>query len=177
MSQQQQATIRTGYVAADFMTRTYRISGELALRGEPLLDQLNNLNVLFLTLERCFVSPLLDPAALTGNFQFAEIRKDNVGIVVLTLMKDGLPYREGRYMGRDHVDRPLMVVAAGFEVRGVIRLHPTVNLANFVRTTPEDFIPIFNASATLTARRSIVFQGGAILLNRREIEVFSIPND
>ena len=35
---EQQAKVRTGYVAGDFMTRTYRISGEVALRGEPLLD-------------------------------------------------------------------------------------------------------------------------------------------
>jgi hypothetical protein len=171
---EQQAKVRTGYVAGDFMTRTYRISGELALHGEPMLDQLNNLNTLFLTLERVFVSPLLDPAILTGNYPMAEVRKDNIGIALLTQMKDGLPYREGRYVGRDHVNRQLLVVAAGFEIQGSLSLHPTVNVPNFVRTTPEEFIPLFNATATLTARREIVFEGGAILLNRREIEVFAV---
>jgi hypothetical protein len=174
---EQQAKVRTGFVSADYMTRTYRISGELALRGDPLLDQLNNVNTLFLTLERVFVSPLLDPAALIGNYAAAEIRKDRLGIVVLTQMKDGLPYREGRYIGRDHVDRPLLAVTAGFEVRGALRLHPSVNVPNFVRTTPEDFIPLFNATATLAARHEIVFQGGAILLNRRQIEVFTMGGD
>ena len=171
---EQQAKVRSGLVAGEFMTRTYRISGEVVLRGEPLLDQLNNLNTLFLTLERVFISPLLDPAVLTGNYPFAELRKDNVGIVVLNQAKDGLPYREGRYVGRDLVSRQLMFVAAGFEVRGSLPLHPTVNVPNFVRTTPEDFIPLFNATAILTARREVVFGGGAILLNRREIEVFSV---
>ena len=171
---EQQAKVRTGFVAGDFMTRTYRISGELALRGEPILDQLNNLNTLFLTLERVFVSPLLDPAVLTGNYPTAEVRKDNVGIVVLNQARDGLPYREGRYVGRDHVNRQLLIVTAGFEVRGSLPLHTTVNVPNFVRTTPEDFIPLFNATATLTARRQIVFEGGAILLSRREIEVFAV---
>ncbi len=171
---EQQAKVRTGFVAGDFMTRTYRISGELALRGEPILDQLNNLNTLFLTLERVFVSPLLDPAVLTGDYPNAEVRKDNIGIVVLNQAKDGLPYREGRYVGRDHVNRQLLIVTAGFEVRGSLPLHTSVNVANFVRTTPEDFIPLFNATATLTARRQIVFEGGAILLSRREIEVFAV---
>jgi hypothetical protein len=171
---EQQAKIRTGYVAADFMTRTYRISGEVELRGDPLLDQLNNLNTLFLTLERVFVSPLLDPAVLTGNYAYAEVRKDNVGIVILNQGKDGLPYRQGRYVGRDHVKRQLLIVAAGFEVRGSLPLHPSVNVPNFVRTTPEDFIPLFDARAILTARREIFFEGGAILLNRRQIEVFSV---
>ncbi len=125
---EQQAKVRTGFVAGDFMTRTYRISGELALRGEPMLDQLNNLNTLFLTLERVFVSPLLDPAVLTGNYPIAEVRKDNVGIVVLNQAKDGLPYREGRYVGRDHVNRQLLIVTAGFEVRGSLPLHTSVNV-------------------------------------------------
>jgi hypothetical protein len=172
--QQQQATVRSGYVAGDFMTRTFRITGEVALRGEPVLDQLNDLNALFLTLERMFVSPLLDPAVLTAHYEMGEVRKDNIGIVILTQMKDGLPYREGRYMGRDHKDRQVLVVAAGFEIRGALRLHPSVNVSNFVRTTPEDFIPLFNAKATLTTRRDLVFEGGAILLNRTQIEVFAM---
>ena len=171
---EQQAKVRTGYVAGDFMTRTYRISGEVALRGEPLLDQLNNLNTLFVTLERVYVSPLLDPAVLTGNYASAEVRKDNVGIVILNQARDGLPYREGRYVGRDHVRRQLLIVTAGFEVRGSLPLHPSVNVPNFVRTTPEDFIPLFDAKAILTANRQITFEGAAILLNRREIEVFSL---
>jgi hypothetical protein len=174
---EQQAKVRTGYVAGDFMTRTYRISGEVALRGEPLLDQINDMNAHFVTLERVFVSPLLDPAVLTGDYATAEVRKDNIGIVVLNQMKDGLPYREGRYIGRNHVDRQLLIVAAGFEIRGALRLHPSVNVPNFIRTTPEDFILLFNASAALTARREIVFQGGAILLNRRQIEVFALVDE
>jgi hypothetical protein len=171
---EQQAKVRTGYVAGDFMTRTYRISGEVALRGEPVLDQLNNLNTLFITLERVYVSPLLDPAVLTGNYATAEVRKDNVGIVILNQARDGLPYREGRYVGRDHVRRQLLIVTAGFEVRGSLPLHPSVNVPNFVRTTPEDFIPLFDAKAILTANHQLFFEGAAILLNRREIEVFSL---
>lgn len=171
---QGQATIRKGFVGGEFLTRTYRISGEAELRGVPLLDQLNDLNTQFLTLERMYVSPLLDPAVLTGNFPAGEIRKENIGIVALSQFKDGLPQREGRYMGRENVDKPLLIVASGFEVSGVIRLHPSVNLANFVRTTPELFIPVFNATATLAARRDIVFRGGAVLVNRSRIEVFCI---
>jgi hypothetical protein len=63
-------------------------------------------------------------------------------------------------------------VAAGFEVMGVLRLHPSVDINNFVRTTPEQYIPLFDASATLAARRDVVFKGPIILLNRNEIEVF-----
>ena len=174
---QQQANIRKGFVAADFMTATYRVSGEAGLRGDPLLDQLNDHQALYISLERVFVSPLLDPAILTGNYNHAELRKNSVGIVILTEEKDGLPYRQGRYKGRDHKDHPVMIVSAGFEVQGVMRLHPTVNIPNFVRTTPEHFVPVFNARATLTSRRDITFEGGAILVNRNQIEVFAMAND
>jgi hypothetical protein len=169
---QSQVSIRKGYVAGEFLTRTYRISGEVDLHGLPLLDQLNDINALFITLERMFISPLLDPATLTGHYPAGDVRKDTLGVVVLNQLRDGLPMREGRYIGRDHIDRQALVVVAGFEVLGSIRLHPSVNVPHFVRTTPEDFIPIFNASATLAARRSIVFEGGAILVNRKQVEVF-----
>ncbi len=161
----QQASFRKGFIAGEFLTRTYRISGEYAITGGLLLDYLNDYQSLFVGLERIFISPLLDPAVLTGNYRLGNVRKNSVGLVVLTQLRDGLPRREGQYMGRDHIDRQVLIVAAGFEIKGAIRLHPSVNVTDFIRQTPEQFIPVFEGSATLTARREVVFQGGAILLN------------
>ncbi|HEX3054171.1 MAG TPA: hypothetical protein VHP83_26185 [Aggregatilineaceae bacterium] len=171
-SPQPQASFRKGFVAGEFLTDTYRISGEVELRGTPILDQLNDHMELFLPLENLFISPLLDPAVLTGNYRQGNVRKSNLGLVVLNQMRDGLPYREGQYMGRDNVNRYILIVAAGFEIQGALRLHPSVNVANFVRTTPEQFIPVFEGTALLTARRDVQFKGGSVLVNRNLIEVF-----
>jgi hypothetical protein len=159
-------------VGGEFLTRTYRISGEYLIRGEPLLDYLNDIHAFFVQLEKVFISPLLDPAVLVGNYKTANVAKSSVGLVVLSQVKDGMPRREGQYSGRDFIDRKVLIVAAGFEVMGVLRLHPSVDINNFVRTTPEQYIPLFDASATLAARRDVVFKGPIILLNRNEIEVF-----
>ncbi len=70
-----QASIRKGFVAGEFMTRTYRMTGETELRGIPLLDQLNDVNAQFVTVEKLYISPLLDPAVLTGNYPVGEVRK------------------------------------------------------------------------------------------------------
>jgi hypothetical protein len=169
-----QTSIRAGYLSGEFLTRTYRISGEVALQGTPLLDQLNDHMALFIQLERMFVSPLLEPATLTGNYRYGNVRKDKIGLVVLSQMKDGLPRREGQYSGRDYADRHMLIVTSGFEVRGVIRLHRSVDVNNFMRTTPERYVPVFEAIATFTASRDIVFQGGAILVNREQTEVFCL---
>lgn len=166
-------TLRQQIVSGDFLTRTYRASGDVSVVGDPLLDQLNDELAHFLHIERVFISPLLDPAALTGNFRAAEVRKDRLGLVVLARREDGLPYRQGRYVGRDHAERQILAVVAGFEVRGAIWLHPSVNVTELIRTTPERFIPVFNATATFATQRDIVFNGGAILLNRGMIEVFA----
>lgn len=168
-----QATIRNGYIAAEFLTRTYRVSGEVKIKtGDALLDQMNDHMALFISVERMYISPVRDPAVLTGNFEIGEVRKDRLGAVVLSQERDGLPRMQGRYVGRDHVERPVLIVTGGFEVNGVIPLHPTVNVSNFIRTTPEQFLPVFKAEATLTANRDIVFRGGCILINRAQIEVF-----
>ena len=82
--------------------------------------------------------------------------------------------REGQYVGRDHIDRKILIMAGGFEVQGVLRLHPSVDLGNFVRTTPEQFIPVFEATAAMIANPNVQFEGGAILVNRAQIEVFCI---
>lgn len=169
-----QSTIQQGYVTADFLNLTYRVSGDVSVRSAPLLDQLNDHMALFLTIERMFVSPLLDPATLTGNFEVGEVRKDRLALVALNRAEDGLPQRQGRYVGRDHVDTEVLIVVAGFEVRGKMRLHPTVNVTTLLRTTPEMFVPVFDAQAVLSAKRTVVFEGGALLINRQQIELFCV---
>lgn len=168
----QASTRKQGFVSADFLTPSYRVSGEVSLRGDTLLDQLNDHMALFLQLERMFVSPLREPAILVGNFRMGQLRKGSVALVVLKDTDDGMPFRRGQYSGRDHVSRPMVVVTGGFEVRGALRLHSSVNYVDFLRTTPEQFVPFFDASASVVTQREIVFQGGAILVNRTQIEVF-----
>lgn len=171
MDTQQLASYRTGFVGGEFLTRNYRISAEVNTRGGRLLDELNDQMALFVQIERAFVSPLNDPVALVGNYSLGQIRKDSLTLVVLKQLRDGLPYREGQYMSRDHVDRPVHIMAGGFEIKGTIRLHPSVDASNFLRTTTEIFVPLFDAEATLAAQREIAFSGGAILLNRTRIEL------
>ena len=161
------------FMPGEYMTRTFRISGEADIRSDPVLDQLNDHMALFIQLERMFISPLLDPAVLVGNYELGNVRKDQLGMVILSREQDGLPYRQSQYVGPNHVDRKLVIVSAGFEIEGIIRLHPSVNVNNFIRTTPEQFLPIFQAEAKMVLHPEVRFQGQAILVNRAQIEVFS----
>ncbi|HML24490.1 MAG TPA: hypothetical protein PKD09_22755 [Aggregatilinea sp.] len=172
MEAQQFSGARAGYVAAEFLTRSYRINAEVNTRGAKLLDELNDHMAQFVQIERAYVSPLYDPATLTGSYDLGQIRKDSLALVVLKQMRDGLPHREGQYMGRDHIERAVQIMAGGFEVQGVIRLHPTVDLSSFLRTTPEAFVPVFDATATAAGRKEVIFGGAVILVNRTRLELF-----
>ncbi len=173
MDTQQLTSQRTGYVSGEFLTHRYRISAEVNTRGGRLLDELNDM-ALFVQVERAFISPLHDPAILVASSHTAQIRKDSLALAVLKASRDGLPAREGQYVGRDHVARHVQVMVGGFEVNGVIRLHPSVDVGHFVRTTTEHFIPLFDATAIFAAQRAVTFSGGAVLINRALIELFFV---
>jgi len=119
--------LRQQAVNAEFLTRSYRISGEVSVRSDPLLDQLNDHLALFVHVERVFVSPLLDPATLTGNFRSVEVRKDTLGLVVLSARKNGLPHRQVATSARP-IERPF-VRSPPIRGGGVMSLHPSVNVA------------------------------------------------
>lgn len=171
---QRQSSFHKNTISAEFLTQVYRISGDVNIGTEPVLDQLNDHLALFIEVEHMFLSRLNDPAQLTESSSTGQVRKDNTLIVVLNKLEHGLPRRQGQYSGRDHRDRPLLVITNSFEVRGSLRLHPSVKFDDFLRTTPEQFVPLFNARATYVANPDVVFEGGALLVNRAQFEAFSL---
>ena len=75
---------RRGWVAVDFFTHSYRISGTVDVRRISLADQLNDRTSSYLLMEDTYVSPIDRPGDITASYAQAALRKENITMAVLT---------------------------------------------------------------------------------------------
>lgn len=166
---------RKGYLSADILTENYRISGEIPLKGQPLIDSLNEKLSNFIRIENIYISPVHDPTVFTAQYPVGNVRKDTIIAVVLAREEDGIA-RHSIYQSKP--DAPILyglfTVTKGFEVRGGLKLGSPTDVDNMLLQSIDPFITIFRATATLTARPEIQFSGGSMILNRTFTNIFCV---
>jgi hypothetical protein len=166
---------RKGYLSADILTENYRISGEVPLKGAPLVDMLNDKLSSFIRVENIYISPVHDPTVFTAQYPIGNVRKDTIAAVILAREEDGIA-RHSIYQSKP--DAPILfslfTVTKGFEVRGGLKLPSPTDIDNMLLQSLDPFITVFRATAKLTARPEILFTGGAIVLNRNFTNIFCV---
>ncbi|MBN1285292.1 MAG: hypothetical protein JXB47_07835 [Anaerolineae bacterium] len=165
------AAYRKGYVAADFLTQGYRVSGEVRTAVNPLADILNDSLKSYVEAENVYISSIEHPADITGHYAFAQLRKDNLLMAVLRRVEDGLPRRQTYGNPAQGETLPVFLTLAGFEVRGQLSVEAANNLDRLLVLAPERFIPLAHATAAISSAPGMQFKGGIILVNRRYISI------
>jgi hypothetical protein len=166
---------RKGHLSAEFLTQTYRISGEINLKGQPFVDLLNDKMSTFIRIENAYVSPIDDPTVFKAQAPSAVLRKDTIALVILSREEDGVA-RHTLY----HIkpDAPVLFnvfsVIHGFEVHGGLKLSSPVDIDNLIMQNVDRFITLYRATATLAANADIQFYGGSLLLNREMANLYTI---
>jgi hypothetical protein len=165
---------RKGYLTAEFLSQTYRISGEASLRQGSLLDVLNDVTTIYIRLENVYVSPITDPAIIKGNYPSGQLRKDNLTMVVLAAQEDAQSRRLAPAVKQLPAVYNLFITVPGFEVQGGVKIESAVDVDRMFVSGAERFIPIYNATAVVTTNPGVQFSGGAILINRDQVGLFCI---
>ncbi len=166
---------RKGVLAAEFLSDSYRISCEISLKSQTLVDALNDKMSTFLRADNIYISPVSDPAVFKAQYSFGQVRKENISLVVLMREEDGVP-RHSMYHSSPTTPMlyNLFATVTGFEVRGGLRITSPVDIDNMLMQSTDRFITIYRAMATATDHPDIQFTGGAILLNREKATIFCV---
>ncbi len=166
---------RKGYVSADFLSESFRISGDVNLRNQPLVDTLNDTNSHFVKVESVYVSPINDPVVFSAQNQIGQVRKDQMQLVILPREEDGVA-KHTLYTntGNTPIVFNLFVAMPGFEVRGGLRMTSMTDIENMLIRSVDKFITIYRGTAKLLNRPEIQFYGGSILINREMATMFAV---
>ncbi len=166
-----------GWVAADFFTHSYRISGSVDVRRLPLADQLNDRTTSYLMLQDAYVSPIDRPGDITDSYAMAALRKDNVSMAVLTNKDDGLSKKHsyGSYFGMSL--KNVFLTVPQFEVRGFLQVVGKFDLHALMATGTDRFMPLLDGTTFSTLKPEIQFQGGMLLVNKDAVGVMCLREE
>lgn len=170
--------IRTaGWLAVDFFSHNYRISGNIDIRKKSLYDQLNDPTTGFVMLQDAYISPIDRPADIIATYEASYMAKANLTLALVAHSDDALGRKQafGSYYGT-YLNRVFLTVPS-IEVVGYLRLSARVDLRRLLSLDTEDFIPILDARVCASIRPDVVFTGGGVLVNKKHIGAFCLTEE
>jgi hypothetical protein len=171
-----QRPTQSSQVVADFFAQGYRVSGAFVGGNRSLSDVIYDLNTDYLTVHDAYLSPIMDPAKISGYYAKTTLLKSNMDFVLTMDAKDGLR-RDQRYtLGSHSFD--LCLTVPFFELRGKIHLpgrifEPRV----FLSSEAGRFITLLEVTARCTFNPDVSYQGGAALINHNAINFLGEQKD
>jgi hypothetical protein len=160
-------------LTADIFCDSHRISTQMALRGRVLSDVLGDTSTSYLELDIAYVSRIDHPGEILADYALSIVRKDRLTFVVIAtglemaVKQGGMAYPYRRQW-------PVFITVPGFEITGQIEAPTNIDLTSLMALGVDRFVPVFNATATLSTNQAIQFSGELILINKTAIEVFCV---
>lgn len=164
--------LRTGWLAADFFTQSYRISGHVDVRRRSLADLLNDRTTGFLPLEDAYISPLDRPGEIVATYLASNLVKANLTLAIVPHQEDVLSRKQtyGSYLGT--YLQQIFLTMPGVEVVGYLRLSSKLDLRRVLTSGTDDFIAVLDGRVRCSLCPDVTFTGGGILVNKRHIGAF-----
>ena len=170
------AQVGSRRLTVDFFTHSHRISTQFLVRGRPLIATLNDHTLSYIELDIAYVSRIDKPGDLVADYAISIVRKENVSFCVVAaqveLALKAVP--QAQYLSRR--SRHAFCTVPSFEIEGQIDVPGSLDLHQMMAIGTERFMPIHDATATISLLQSVSFSGELILVNKERIQVFCVSD-
>ena len=168
------AQVGSRRLTVDFFSHSHRISTQFLTRGRPLVDTLNDHTLSYIDLDIAYVSRIDKPGDLVADYSIAILRKENISFCVIASQVEMAvkTVPSAQYFARR--SRLAFCTVPSFEITGQIDVPGNVDLHKMMAIGVERFMPIYNATATISLLQSVSFAGDLILVNKERIQVLCI---
>jgi hypothetical protein len=161
-----------GTLTADFLTQSYRISGQVAVRNRRLINILSDAYSSLLELYDVYISRIAQPGDIVTTYRMAAITKSSITCVVLPTTSLALSRDQSYTFTR--LPYEAFITVPSLEIQGKLMIAGKLELNALLSTSSERFLPIMEASAVVSFYPQISFAGQLLLVNKERIELFCV---
>ncbi len=164
--------LEKNFLVVEFFTHSYRISGQVDIRGKRLVEILNDRLTSYLELRKAFVSRITRPSEIIATHALSALRKDGILFAVLTAQEQDLSERPAYSLFPKRRYNVFLTVPF-FEIKGELETTGKLDLKT-VLVMEGNFLLLNEATARACSPPQVSFSGEVILVNQSWIELFCI---
>lgn len=169
------SSLRGEWLAADFFTTTYRMSGHVETGKRRLADILSDRLTDFLPLHDIHVSRIYKPGEIVAYYKTGSLIKEKITFVVLPTEADGLS-KDHVYPALSRQLREVFITVPSFEIKGSLRIVGKLELQALLTIGTDKFMPLMNGTASSSLLPQVQFSGPVILVNKSSVELFCLAD-
>ncbi len=148
-------------------TREHSITGGIFLREQRLSDYMNDTRNTAIMLRNSSVAKLENPSKVIEKTLASFVPKSGI-VLAFEPPQKGVPMPQ-RFIKYPKQQYNVFIITDGVEVRGKIHMHGTLDLVHVLTNTPQPFIPITNATASIKVRPDFLLKDVTVLINILQI--------
>lgn len=162
------------YIAANFLTASYRIIGKVQVSNSGLLGLLNNPNTAFLELKDAQMARINEPRKLAERVMGVRLIKYGLVAVGVARPEDMGP-ESVVHGGFGGVTRyPVRAITSIFELEGILEVTGRFDFAAILSRGTGDFLALYNATLRAIQNPDLRMESPAIVFNRRKVDIINI---
>lgn len=166
-------TFSRNLISGEFFTMGSRISCRIDVPVGGLNSLLVDPLTSYLEIEDAYISRINTPGEIVAHYEMAAIRKDNILFILLPRIEEGsIPKGAGGFVRP--VSKETLMVIPSFEIKGTVEIEPNASPRDLLIQSIGRFMPLLDATATVSLFPKISFGGKLILVNKERIETLCI---
>jgi hypothetical protein len=170
------SSLKPALLTADFFTNGHRFSASVNVASRRLVDILNDRLSDFLEVRNVFASRINNPSKIVGSYPRGSLIKEHILFVVLPTEADGLS-KDHTYPVFSRANSSAFMTVPDFEIEGNIQVIGKLDLQALLAVGTKKFMPVLQATATSAQYPDSTFNGPVIIVNKTELEVFTIRSN
>lgn len=161
-------------IAADFLTPSYRLVGQMMVPTSGLIGTLNDTNTSFMEVLEAKLARVHMATKLVGEYKVVDLVKRNVFAVCLTRREDVGPQALARGGYQNLLKYEIRVTTPVYELTGTLEWAGRFDFASVMVEGTREFIPLYDATLTAILIPQLKIESPAVLFNRTHVDLLAL---
>lgn len=164
-------------VAADFLTPSYRLVGQMMVPTTGMIGTLNDTNTSFMEVLDVKLARVHMATKLVGEYKVIDLVKSSVFAVCLTRREDVGPQALARGGYQNMIKYSIRVTTPVYELEGALEWAGRFDFASVMVEGTREFIPLYEATLTAILIPQLKIESPAVMFNRKHVDLLALLDE
>lgn len=164
------------FVAADFLTPSYRVVGKMLVSNTGAIGLMNDPTTSYMEVHDAKLARLHMPTKLVDHFEVVRLVKKQIFAVCMSRHEDVGPVALARGGYSKVIEYAVRMTTQVYELQGTLEWPGRFDFSAIMSEGTRDFVPLYNTLLTAILIPSLRIESEAVLFNRTQVDLLALLN-